>query len=266
MKTKILFSLGLVVCFVWLAMAATIEDKSGTTIRYRNGSYLSFDKQSGLKDEDSGWTINPAQLLRLSAFNSANFLGSTNPTIASGSLVGTVGASNIVGAVAQATNAINATNFWGLLSPTNLPAGLSSSNYVGTFIGNGASLTGIVATASTNVDSATYASAADWSTNWAQAAYKADSTNAAVVNSLLVNSVSTSWGVQLAVRGQAAQTNDIFQVQNLTADPIFGIGPSGHFTWANAPTNATGSTAAVLWLKVTNNGTAYTIPLHALSD
>ena len=39
-----------------------------------------------------------------------------------------------------ATNAINSTNFWGLLSPTNLPAGLSTSNYVGTFFGDGSGL------------------------------------------------------------------------------------------------------------------------------
>lgn len=40
----------------------------------------------------------------------------------------------------------NATNFWGVLSPTNLPPGLSTSNYVGIFFGNGAGLTNISVT------------------------------------------------------------------------------------------------------------------------
>jgi len=52
--------------------------------------------------------------------------------------------------VPSATNAINATNFWGLLSATNLPAGLSTSNYIGTQIGNGSGLTNLNANSLTN--------------------------------------------------------------------------------------------------------------------
>jgi len=60
-----------------------------------------------------------------------------------GAVIGTgAGLTNIP----SATNAINATNFWGLLSATNLPAGISSSNYVGSHIGTGAGLTNLNAT------------------------------------------------------------------------------------------------------------------------
>lgn len=57
--------------------------------------------------------------------------------------------SNVVGAVSESThatnadNASNSTNFWGVLAPTNLPAGLSTSNYVGTLTGNGAGITNL---------------------------------------------------------------------------------------------------------------------------
>jgi hypothetical protein len=37
------------------------------------------------------------------------------------------------GGLTNVPSASNATNFWGSLSPTNLPAGIATSNYVGTF-------------------------------------------------------------------------------------------------------------------------------------
>jgi hypothetical protein len=58
---------------------------------------------------------------------------------------GAVAATTFAGGGAGLTNlnAANATNFWGALSPTNLPPGLSSSNYVGAFAGSGAGLTAL---------------------------------------------------------------------------------------------------------------------------
>jgi hypothetical protein len=79
------------------------------------------------------------------------------------------------------------TNFWGVLNPTNLPAGLATSNYVGTFTGvelatnsiNSTNFWGLLsttnlpaayvapeATHATNADNATYATAALNSTNF----------------------------------------------------------------------------------------------------
>lgn len=49
-----------------------------------------------------------------------------------------------------AINSVNSSNFWGVLSPTNLPPGLSTSNYVGTFTGNGAGLSNVVSGFITN--------------------------------------------------------------------------------------------------------------------
>ena len=53
----------------------------------------------------------------------------------------------------NASTATLATNVVGVLSPTNLPSGLSSSNYVGTYIGNAAGLTNLNAGALTNTGS-----------------------------------------------------------------------------------------------------------------
>ena len=63
---NILFALLMVV----LSAAAQQRDVSGTTVRYRTGSALTFDTTSNIKDEDSAWTISNTQLKQLSAISS----------------------------------------------------------------------------------------------------------------------------------------------------------------------------------------------------
>lgn len=167
----------------------------------------------------------------------------TGLTNASG--VGYAVTSGSVGYSTLATNAVNATNLWSRLSPTNLPVGIATSNYVGTFSGDGSLLTGLV---DTNFNANLYAA----------------STNASINNSLAISVTGVDDGIRLAVRGNTNQANDVFQVQTRANALVLGVSLDGHLSWGNAPTNSTASTNTALYLVVTNAGVGYAIRLHSL--
>lgn len=118
--------------------------------------------------------------------------------------------------------------------------------FYGTFVGNGAGITNVV------------------NTNYNASLFVA-STNGSVVNSLAVTG-TTGDGIRAAIRGTAAQTNDVLQVQTSANALVFGVQLNGTMRWANAPTNATMGSNTVLYLVVTNNGTGYVLPLHAFTN
>lgn len=140
MKTKLFIAVGLLAILA-LTIAATVStDISGTTIRYRSGSTLKFDPQSGIADEDGGWTLSNAKLKNVAGlqFTSTNLtrpIGTNYPgtaghllttdgtnaywaaaAAASSVAANTVRSSNIVdGAIG--TNDVDAVFYEHLLSP-----------------------------------------------------------------------------------------------------------------------------------------------------
>lgn len=296
MKSRLIFVGLIATAVVFAAVAANIvSDRSAETIRYRNGSILKFDINSTIADEDGSWSLANSDFSRLktysgyaskfpmatNAINATNLVGQTFSNAAG--MWKFYGGGGVVFTNTTATLGVVATNgTWTFYSnavatvtinPTT--GGITASN----FTGDASGLTGITAEStnaatadyateaghSTNSDLATLATTAVTSTNWDQAATKAASTNATIYSSITLNG-QTGWGVQFAARANATQTNDVFQIQDENSAMVLGVNETGHLSWANAPTNATGGSNTVLWLVITNLGQPFAIPLHNLTD
>lgn len=140
----------------------------------------------------------------------------TGTFVGNGAGITNLAASAMTGAQPASANLTN----WSAITPASKQG--TNSALTKLSLNDGSSLTNIAVT-STNAD---YATTAGTATNWTGAGTKADSTNSSIVNSLAVTGVSGD-GVRLAVRRTAAQTNDIFQIQNESNVKLFGITSNG---------------------------------------
>jgi hypothetical protein len=78
MKNTILAAAAGVALMVCGAGAGLAQDRSKAVIRYRDHTMLTFDANSGIKEEDAQWTLTSAQMGKLSTLQSGTVVMGTN--------------------------------------------------------------------------------------------------------------------------------------------------------------------------------------------